>query len=206
VTIGSKSMRAPSALDRRFDSLRRARHLRVRAVHSLAPMHSPDRWLAVLRIVVGLWFVKSLFTKISLGIAWHVVPFPEASDRWLHTMPALISRYAAGNPFPSYKAFLLQTVATHASFAHLTALGEVAIGLSLTMGLFTSVGALFGAVQVVSYGLAVQHTSPGQQGFHIMLLAMMIAFLFAKAGRTLGVDGWVRRHHPASVLARLPLG
>src|ERR1051325_9313909 len=109
-------------------------------------------------------------------------------------MPTMLTRYATTNPIPWYKSFLLSTVVTHHAFAHLTALGEVAIGLSLVLGLFTALGSTFGALQVVFYGLAVQHTSPGQQGFHVMLLAMRIAFFLAKAGGTWGLAGGLRRH------------
>ncbi len=80
-------------------------------------------------------------------------------------MPKLIERYAAENPFPAYKAFLLGTVAPNESFAHLTALGEVAVGLSLAFGLFTVLGASFGALQVIFYGLAVQHTARDSRAF-----------------------------------------
>ena len=159
-------------------------------------MSHPQRWLAVLRLTVGLWFLKSIFTKISIGLMAGFIPVPEASPRWIATMPKLIAKYAADNPFPAYKAFLLGTVVPNHTFAHLTALGEVAVGLSLTLGLLTEVGAIFGAVQVIFYGLAVQHMSSGQQGFHVMLFAMMIAFLFAHAGRTWGLDAWLwRRWH-----------
>ncbi len=30
-------------------------------------MRSPERWLAVLRIAVGLWFLKALVTKLSVN-------------------------------------------------------------------------------------------------------------------------------------------
>jgi hypothetical protein len=34
--------------------------------------------------------------------------------------------------------------------------------------------------------------TPGQQGFHLVLAASMIAFLFARAGRVWGLDAWLR--------------
>src|SRR4029453_3845426 len=154
-------------------------------------MRHAQRWLAVLRLTVGLWFLKSLFTKVTIGVVGGVIPVPMASERWIATMPKLIARYAADNPFPAYKAFLLGTVVPNQAFAHLTALGEAAVGISLTLGLLTELGAAFGALQVILYGLAVQHMSSGQQGFHVMLLALMIAFLFAHAGRTWGIDAWL---------------
>ena len=170
-------------------------------------MRHPDRWLALLRITVGLWFLKSLLTKVAIAFVAGVIPVPVASPRWVATMPKLIARYAADNPFPEYKAFLLGTVVPNHAFAHLTALGEVAIGLSLTLGLLTEVGAIAGALQVIMYGLAVQHMSSGQQGFHVVLFAMMLAFLFAHAGRTWGVDAWLgERRMARRRLARVTAG
>src|SRR5436190_9001786 len=107
-------------------------------------MRYPNRWLALLRIVVGAWFAKSLFTKIGFAMIGGVIPVPAASDRWIATMPKLLARYAADNPFPAYKAFLLDTVVPNHAFAHLTAFGEVAVGLSLMLGLLTVLGAFFG--------------------------------------------------------------
>ena len=73
-------------------------------------------------------------------------------------------------------------------FAHLTALGETITGIGLTLGLLTGVASLVGLVLVTNYGLATQWMSPGQQGFHIVLFALMIAFFVARAGRTWGLD------------------
>lgn len=171
---------------------------------SAPSMRAPQRWLAFLRVVVGLWFIKSLFTKVTIVLAWGFLPVPAANQRWINVMPKLLARYAAENPIDWYREFLLGTVLPNShAFAHLTAVGEAAIGLSLTLGFLVAVGAFFGTFQVIFYGLAVQHMSQGQQGFHVMLLAMMLTFLFARAGRWLGLDGWLLRRYPGSVWARL---
>jgi hypothetical protein len=34
----------------------------------------------------------------------------------------------------------------------------------------------------------------GQQGFHLMLVTSMVMFLLARAGRALGLDGWILAH------------
>ncbi len=167
-------------------------------------MRAPERWLAVLRMVVGAWFFKSIFTKLGFVLAVGFLPLPAASDRWLAVMPKLIAKYAADNPFPWYKSFLLDTVVPNVHvFATLTALGEVAVGISLLFGLLTPLGAFFGLVQVVFYGLAVQQQSSGQRGFHVMLFAMMLAFLFARAGRRWGVDMKLRDRWPSSRIVQL---
>ena len=168
-------------------------------------MRLPQRGLAALRIVVGLWFLKSVLTK--LGLVWlGVVPLPGASARWQTVMPRLLARYAAENPVEFYRDFLLHTVIPNSAFfATLTALGETAVGLGLTLGLLTPLASVVGLVLVVSYGLATSHMGPSQQGFHVLLFACMAVFLLTRAGRAWGVDGWLRARRGRSWLARSPL-
>ncbi|TLY56181.1 MAG: hypothetical protein E6K55_01550, partial [Gemmatimonadetes bacterium] len=74
----------------------------------------PERWLAVLRIAVGVWFAKAIFTKLSITLAWGFLPVPTASERWIHVMPTLVGKYADGNPVGFFREFLQSTVITHA--------------------------------------------------------------------------------------------
>ncbi len=155
-------------------------------------------------MVVGVWFGKSILTKITIALAGGFFPLPAATARWQGVMPKLIAKYAADNPFPWYKSFLLDTVVPNSHvFATLTAFGEVAVGISLLFGLLTPVGAFFGLLQVIFYGMAVQQQSSGQQGFHFMLATMMLTFLFARAGRTWGIDAKLRERYPNSKLVQL---
>lgn len=164
-------------------------------------MRAPDRWLAGLRMVVGAWFVTGVITKLGVSLAFGFFPIPVASARWVVTMPKLLAKYAADNPFPAYRAYLLDTVIPGASlYANLTAFGEVFVGISLLFGLVTPLGALVGFTLTIFYGLAVQHMSSGQLGFHVMLGAMMIAFFFSRGGRSWGADGWLRSRWPGSSL------
>ena len=45
---------------------------------------------SVLRIVVGLYFVKSLVTKMSVMLLGGVLPMPAVSGRWLEVMPKIV--------------------------------------------------------------------------------------------------------------------
>ena len=168
-------------------------------------MNRPAQWLAVLRIVVGLYFVKSLVTKMSFVLVGGVIPIPAVSERWLSVMPKIVARQASDNPLVFYKQFLEGTVLPHSSlFAQLTAWGETVVGLGLTLGLLTGLASLVGLVLVTNYGLATQWMSPGQQGFHLVLFFLMLAFFFARPGRTWGLDGWLARRKPNSLLTRRP--
>ena len=166
----------------------------------------PAEWLAVLRIVVGLYFVKSLVTKMSLVVFGGVLPLPAVSSRWLEVMPKIVTKQASENPIAFYKHFLEATVLPNSNLvAQLTAWGETVVGIGLTLGLLTGLASLIGLVLVINYGLATQWMSPGQQGFHLVLFFLMMAFFFARTGRTWGLDAWLARRRPQSLFARRPL-
>lgn len=172
---------------------------------SYVTMSHPAEWLAVLRIVVGLYFVKSLITKMSFVMLGGVLPIPVVSERWLTVMPKIVTKQASENPLLFYKQFLEGTVLPHSNiFAQLTAWGETVAGIGLTLGLLTGLASLVGLVLVINYGLATQWMSPGQQGFHLVLFFLMVAFFMARAGRALGLDRWIARRRPRSLLARRP--
>ncbi len=169
-------------------------------------MSHPAEWLAVLRIVVGLYFVKSLVTKMSFVMLGGLIPIPAVSGRWIEVMPKIVTRQASENPIGFYKHFLETTVLPNSNlFAQLTAWGETVVGIGLTLGLLTGLASLIGVVLVINYGLATQWMTPSQQGFHLVLLFLMLAFVFARAGRTWGLDAWLARRKPQSILARRPL-
>lgn len=159
-----------------------------------------DRWLAVLRIAVGAWFLKSVVTK--LGVVWvGGVPLPGPSERWVAFMPQRVEEFAAGHPFAWYASFLRDVVVPNGElFAQLTAYGEAAIGIGLTLGLLTTPAAVVGVVVAGNYLLSTFWMSPGQMGFHLLLVTCMVAFAGARAGMVWGLDGWVRRRR-----VRVPL-
>lgn len=163
-------------------------------------------WLAVLRVAVGLYFVKTLVTKMSIVLAGGVLPVPAVSDRWLATMPKIVAKQASENPIAFYKQFLEDVVLKHSDvFAHLTAWGETVAGLGLTLGFCTGLASLVGLALVANYGLATQWMSPGQQGFHLLLFTLMLAFFFSRAGRRWGLDGLIAERRPGSWLTRRPV-
>ncbi len=148
-----------------------------------------DHWIVLLRVVVGAWFVKAVWTKFTLAFLWDVIPYPAVSPRFVGFHPKRIAEFAAGNPVGWYKDFLEGTVLPHSQlFATLQTFGEAAVGLGLILGLLTGLTAFVGLFLSLNYGLASQWMSFGQQGFHVLLVTSMIIFLFARAGRTWGLD------------------
>ncbi len=169
-------------------------------------MSHPSRWLALFRILVGLWFVKALWSKLDLVLLGGVVPFLGVEPRWIEMMPQLVARQMAENPITWYKAFVEQNVLTHpVLYAQLTAWGETLVGLSLTFGIFAGLGALGGLWLSLNYGLATWHVSPASQGFHYMLVIGMVTLFLARSGRSLGLDAWIAWRWPGSLVTRWPI-
>src|SRR3989442_14832996 len=155
-------------------------------------MVAPEQWIAVLRVVVGVWFLKAVWTKLAVGWLWGVMPYPAVSPRFLGFHPKRIAEFAAGNPVGWYKEFLEETVLPNSRvFATLQTFGEAAVGLGLILGLLSGLTAIVGLFLCLNYGLASQWMSFGQQGFHVLLVTSMIVFLCARAGRTWGLDRWI---------------
>lgn len=175
------------------------------AVPAPVDMSHPSRWLAVLRILVGLWFVKALWSKMDLVFLGGFFPFLGVEQRWIDTMPVIVAKQAAENPILWYKAFLEQTVLTHSAlFAQMTAWGELLAGLSLTTGCFAGLGALGALWLSINYGLASAHLSPSSVGFHYMLVITLSVLFLARSGKAWGLDGWIAWRWPGAVLTWRP--
>jgi uncharacterized membrane protein YphA (DoxX/SURF4 family) len=152
-------------------------------------MLAPEAWIALLRVVAGAWFLKAVWTKLALGLAWGVLPYPTVSARFVGFHPKRVAEFAAGNPIGWYKDFLEQIVLPNAAlFATLQVWGEVAVGIGVTLGFLTRLNALVGLYLAVNFGLASQWMSFGQQGFHLLLVTSMVMFIGAGAGRAWGLD------------------
>jgi len=164
----------------------------------------PQGSVVLLRVVVGGWFLKAVWTKLTLAFLFGVIPYPAVSPRFLGFHPKRVAEFAAGNPIGWYKEFLEGTVLPHSKlFATLQAYGEACVGIGLVLGLVTGLSALVGLFLSLNFGLAAQWMSFGQQGFHLMLITSMVIFLGTRAGRVWGLDYLLLRVTPKSRLLRV---
>src|SRR5262249_54893776 len=153
-------------------------------------MIGADRWVVLLRVVVGAWFVKAVWTKLTLAFLWDVIPYPAVSPRFLAFQPKRVAEFAAGNPVGWYKSFLEETVLPNSSlFATLQTFGEAAVGLGLILGLLTGLTAIAGLYRAPNYGRPSQWMSFGQEGCPVLRVTAMIILCLARAGRAWGLDG-----------------
>src|SRR5437879_8122464 len=101
-------------------------------------MSAPETWLALLRVVVGAWFLKAVWTKLVLEFLSGVVPYPVVSERFLAFHPKRVAEFAAGAPVGWYKDVLATTVRPQSRLlGTLQAYAEAAGGLGLVVGLLT---------------------------------------------------------------------
>jgi uncharacterized membrane protein YphA (DoxX/SURF4 family) len=176
------------------------------SIRVIPPTWHPAVWIAVLRIAIGLYFLKALWTKMDVVLLGGVIPFLQVDERWLSVMPQIVAQQAAENPLAWYKAFLGQLVLPHSAlFAHLTAWGETLVGISLTLGLLSGCGAIGALLLSLSYGLASQqHFSIPSFVFRYLVVMLMPLLFLARSGLFFGLDAWIARRWDRSRLVSRP--
>lgn len=144
------------------------------------------RIAAIVRIATGAIFVAEGYSKL-------VGPF-------VHGGFASHAREMAGKAWPIWSRFLHSVVVPSSpAFGWLVAIGELAIGLGLVVGLWTRVASLGGALLVLSFLLGQSFVpgaswdgwvTAGLTGKFALLLLILLAVL--DAGRVWGWDGRMR--------------
>jgi thiosulfate dehydrogenase (quinone) large subunit len=140
------------------------------------------RWLAVARILTGvIWLI-------------HAVPKFTNADTFLPPNGFFASFVQKGITTTSgpYHDFMVTVVAPNASiFAQLVRFGELLVGISLVLGLFTRLGGFFGILLPMNY-LAARGaiTTLAGWGTGDACLALLSAIsLVLPTGRVAGFDG-----------------
>ena len=147
-------------------------------------------YLAILRIAVGYYFAS--------------VALPKITGPFLHgkALAEDLTKTALKDPIGFHQTFILSTVVPHAQFfGHLVAFGEMAIGLSFLFGCLVRISAAFGAFHNLNILLAIAWANGGPQlGINRIFIILELIFVFASAGRALGLDGILKRCCPNSKL------
>lgn len=147
-------------------------------------------YLALVRILAGYHFLDSGYAKLSHGFLRG------------HDLPAQLIKSAPSDPFAWHRAFILGLVVPHASFfSYLVAFGETAIGLSLLFGCLVRISSSFGAFHNANILLSVAMASGGATiGINRLFILLHIVFVASSSGRSLGIDGMLKRRFPQSWL------
>lgn len=147
------------------------------------------RLIAVARVLVGLEFASEAVRKIAQG--WLV-----GGSDFVRTIQA----YPAARSGGFYHSFVTGTLLPHAQlFAFLVALGECLVAASLTLGLFTRLGALTALWLNLNFMFLRGLTNPSGTIDRVFIVANLL-FLVTAAGCTWGLDGRFR-----TTFSRIPV-
>ncbi len=152
-------------------------------------------WLALVRILTGtIWLI-------------HAVPKFLKSSAFLPPtgiFPTYLQNGIAKTAGP-YHDFLVNVVAPNAPvFAQLVRFGELLVGISLFLGLFSRFGAFFGIVLPLDYMAArgVLGTVSGWGSIDGCLALLSAISLVLPTGRIAGIDGFRTRRAPRRQVVR----
>ena len=104
---------------------------------------------------------------------------------------------------PGVANLLQSVVLPHAQiFAGLLGFGDLAIGISLFLGLFTRLGGAFAILRALTNILVVGGAGADTQGFNVMLITAGAIVIASGAGRSYGVDSMLLARWPSAPLLR----
>lgn len=139
-------------------------------------------FLLPLRLSVGLAFLVAGQSKLAAG-------------RWGLGYATSLQEFVTAhleNAFAFYRPFLESFVMPHAaSFALLVSWGELLVGVSIFLGLFTRFGAAVGIFLVLNYTFAMG-TGVWMPTMETLLVWAMFTLMVCSAGRGLGADQLLR--------------
>jgi uncharacterized membrane protein YphA (DoxX/SURF4 family) len=144
----------------------------------------PLATLVPLRLLFGVILVLEGWGKLRGG--------------WLHGTALLntLSRWVSdGKPYHFFMP-MIETARAHPKiFGTLVTAGEVAVGMSMLLGLLTRFASLLGAAMLFSFAAgAGQGLAP--PGNALLMGAVFVIFMLAPPGRVLGLDRFLRGHVP----------
>ncbi|MFQ5857407.1 MAG: cyclic nucleotide-binding domain-containing protein [Anaerolineae bacterium] len=152
-------------------------------------VHAHARYLAMLRILLGLLFITTAFENLNKGL-------------YGEGFQSFVESWAAGNPVGFYRAFLeVVVIPNWQIFATVQLILEpIVMGLFLAIGLFTPPSAFVAAFFIGNLFLA----SLGKEWpwTYLVILGVLAAMIAGRAGRCLGVDQMLAERYPN---LRIPL-
>ena len=138
-------------------------------------------WIFVARLIIGaMWWQQSL---------WKLPPTYTDRADGTGGLRYWVGEMASHAAFALQRDFAREVVLKHFSlFAPQVYLGEVAIAISLMLGLFTRLGAAMGALMAVNLWLGLYRAPYEWPWTYFFLVVLNFTFAVFPAGRSLGLD------------------
>lgn len=138
-------------------------------------------------VSVGLF--RMMFGVLWLDLALQKAPWVVQDGQQFGWLYGWIWQEINHPTFTFYKAFLEGVVLPNFTlFGYLTFFTEIALGLSLLLGLFTVLGGIGGAFWQLNIALG-SYSVPGEwYWIWFLLIVPHLVFAQSRAGRTLGID------------------
>lgn len=146
------------------------------------------RWIAVLRIMMGVIFVTTWFSNLQKGF---------------YTPDGLLAFFThvypqSHNPISAYAGFIQNVLLPNrAIFAPIQLVGELTLGVLLVAGAFTPVVGVAGAFFLFNIFLATFGAE--WPWTYLSLIFVCIVVAFTHSGRVFGVDEAIARTRPNSM-------
>ena len=138
-------------------------------------------WMFAARLIIGaMWWQQSL---------WKLPPTYTDRADGTGGLRYWVGEMASHAAFALQRDFAREVVLKHFSlFAPQVYLGEVAIAISLMLGLFTRLGAAMGALMAVNLWLGLYRAPYEWPWTYFFLVVVNVTFAVFRAGRSLGLD------------------
>ncbi len=150
--------------------------------------------ICLLRIIVGImWWQQSLW-KVPPHYDWGLI----------HWMQEMVAHASTELQSVLVRDIVLPNIGI---FGPLVYAIEVAIGVSLILGLATRLGALLGALMAINLWLGLYNAPTEWPWTYMFLVVLQMIYLIDPPGRSLGVDAlvWQREETSQRTLSMLSL-
>jgi hypothetical protein len=139
---------------------------------------------------ISLGLFRMAFGVLWLDMAWQKAPWVIHEGQRFGWLYGWIEKEIQHPTFSVYSRFLQAVVLPNFTpFGYLSFFTEVALGLSLLLGLFTVLGGIGGALWQLNIALG-SYSVPGEWPWlWFLLIAPQMVFAATRAGRVLGIDG-----------------
>lgn len=165
--------------------------------------------VALLRILVGIIFLWAGLEKLMAPAQFDAVGFLKFGTGGTLGWPFVAGEVAKGTVFnPTQGIWLgLADNSTMMSVINwLVPLGQIAIGISLIVGLFTRFGAAMGALMMIFFFFAAWDFEFGIVNQHLTYALICLSLVGLGAGRYYGLDGVLAARAPQGLRDMLMSG